>query len=224
MISFAGKAIKYFLNLKTPSNLPEEIYITNPYNKQDVKRVVKEFYKKYFNDNNKRTFVLGINPGRFGGALTGISFTDPVALREECGIENDLGNKKELSSEFIYMVIKEYGRTEKFFSKYFLSALYPLAILKDGKNYNYYDSKKLFELTKTGIMKSVKAQAGFGANKKAVISLGKKNGNYLKSINEELKLFDRVDVLDHPRFIMQYRRKSLSKYINEYLRILSLTD
>ena len=73
-------------------------------------------------------------------------------------------------------------------------------------------------------MKSVKAQAGFGANKKAVISLGKKNGNYLKSINEELKLFDRVDVLDHPRFIMQYRRKSLSKYINEYLRILSLTD
>lgn len=224
MISFADKAIKYFLNLKTPVNLPEEIYITNPYNKRDVKEAVKKFYTRYFNDQNKRTFILGINPGRFGGALTGISFTDPVALREECGIENDLGNKKELSSEFIYMVITEYGGTEKFFSKYFLSALYPLAILKDGKNYNYYDNKKLFELTKTDIIESLKAQTGFGANKKVGISLGKKNGDYLKSFNEELKLFDRVEVLDHPRFIMQYRRELLNKYIDEYLRILSLTE
>jgi hypothetical protein len=224
MISFADKAIKYFLALKSRIKFPAEIQIINPYHKPEVKEAVKKFYTKYYNDNNTRIFILGINPGRFGGGLTGISFTDPIALRKICGIENNLGNKKELSSEFVYKVIKEYGGTEKFFVKFFLSAVYPLVILKDGKNYNYYDSKKLLEMTKTGIIESLKLQSGFGANKKIVISLGKKNGEYLKKFNEELELFERVEFLDHPRFIMQYRRKFLNKYIDEYLRILSLAE
>jgi len=105
MSTFANKAIKYFLSLKTTMNFAPNIQILNPYEKKEVKRVVNIFFKKHFDDTNNRTFVLGINPGRFGGGLTGIAFTDPVALREECDIENNLGDKKELSSKFIYNMI-----------------------------------------------------------------------------------------------------------------------
>jgi hypothetical protein len=39
----------------------------NPFEKEEVRKVVHEFYMKFFNDLNDRIFILGINPGRFGG-------------------------------------------------------------------------------------------------------------------------------------------------------------
>jgi hypothetical protein len=224
MPSFADKAIKYFLSIKSHVNLPEGVSIINPYEKEEIKDVIKNYYKKFYNDQDERIFIFGINPGRFGGGLTGISFTDPVALRKECEIENTFGYRKEVSSEFIYEVIREYGGAKKFFSKFFLSALFPLAILKDGKNYNYYDDKKLYGLIKTEIVSSIKDQAGFGANNKFAISLGRKNSKYLNMLNDELKIFHRIEVLDHPRYIMQYKRNSKRKYVNEYLRIFKLIE
>jgi len=102
--TFAEKATKYFSNFKLPERLPKEISILNPYSKKEVNNAVQRFYKKYFDDNENRVFVFGINPGRFGGGLTGISFTDPVALREECGIENDLGDRQETGTiEQVYL-------------------------------------------------------------------------------------------------------------------------
>jgi len=103
--------------------------------------------------------------------LTGISFTDPVALREECGIENNLGDRQELSSKFIYRMIKEYGGVKKFYSKIFITAMYPLAIIKDGKNYNYYDSLKLYESLKTQINSAIKEQIKFGTDRRFAVCL-----------------------------------------------------
>jgi hypothetical protein len=217
---FANKAIRYFTGLKSPSKLPSGIGIMNPYVKKEVKDAVKEFYKKFYEDERKRIFVLGINPGRFGGGLTGISFTDPVALRKLCGIDNHLGNKEELSSKFVYEVINRFGGVKKFFSRFFLSAIYPLALINDGKNYNYYDGKKLFTFLKPQLMNSLKEQTKFGANRKIAICLGKKNADYLEILNHELKLFNNIKILDHPRFIMQYRQKKLNDYISQYLNVL----
>lgn len=193
----------------------------NPYEKKEVKDAVKEFYKKFYNDERKRIYILGINPGRFGGGLTGISFTDPVALRKHCGIDIHLGNKEELSSKFIYEVINHFGGVMIFFSNFFLSAIYPLALIKDGKNYNYYDDKKLFLFLKSHLISSLKKQIKFGADRRLVICLGKKNAEYLKIMNGELGLFDCMEVLDHPRYIMQYRKKKIDYYINQYLSVLN---
>ncbi len=41
-----------------------------------------------------RYLILGINPGRFGGGITGIPFTDPIRLQNICGIENDFQKNK----------------------------------------------------------------------------------------------------------------------------------
>lgn len=139
--AFAARAINFFLNLSPPENLPQNITTMNPYETEEVKSIVIEFYKKYFDDNNKRILALGINPGRFGGGITGVSFTDPIALEKFCGIQNGFDKKREISSEFIYSFISKYGGAEEFYSKCFISALYPLALIKDGLNYNYYDEK-----------------------------------------------------------------------------------
>lgn len=120
----------------------------------------------------------------------------------------------------MYKLIDEFGGAKKFYSKFFISALYPLALIKDNKNYNYYDSKKVYNELKPQILKTFKQQIGFGANEKVVISFGKKNAEYLKEINEELKFFKKIIVFDHPRFIMQYRLKKLDTYLNDYTKIL----
>ncbi len=221
MISFSSKAVSYFNNIVVRSKLPAGIEVMNPYPDKNVKAIVKEFFTKYYNDNNPRVFIFGINPGRYGGGLTGISFTDPVALKVECCIQNNLSNRKEISSEFVYKVINEFGGAGKFFSSYYLTALYPLAIIKDGKNCNYYDSKELIDTFKTEIYSSVKKQISFGGRKDVVISFGKKNGEFLKQVNDEVKLFDRIEILEHPRFIMQYRRKSITKYISRYIELMN---
>jgi len=219
--TFAEKATRYFSNLKLPERLPKEISILNPYSKKEVNNAVQRFFIKYFDDNENRVFVFGINPGRFGGGLTGISFTDPVALREECGIENDLGDRQELSSKFIYRMIKEYGGVKKFYSKIFITALYPLAIIKDGKNYNYYDSLKLYDSLKTQIVSAIKEQIKFGADRRFAVCLGKKNAKYFNEINKEHNFFEELRVLDHPRYIMQHRSKKANNYVADYTNALS---
>lgn len=194
----------------------------NPYESDAVRFFIKKFYAKFYKDDKKRIFMIGINPGRFGGGLTGIAFTDPVALRENCGIENNLGNRKELSSKFIYMVVEKFGGAREFFSRAFLTALYPFAITKEGKNFNYYDDKSLSEKLKPEIIQTIKTQINFGAYKDFAILLGKKNAEYFADINEEHKFFKGIIVLEHPRYIMQYRLKNVDHYIKKYLEVISI--
>lgn len=219
-MTFAEKATEYFTNLKPRTRLPRGIAIMNPYESKKTRAAVEKFYDMFYSDSNKRTYMLGINPGRFGGGLTGIAFTDPVALREYCGIENALGNKKELSSNFIYQMIMAFGGVNLFFGKVFMSALFPLALIKKGKNYNYYDDKDLFRIIKQEIAESVSSQIQFGADREKVIILGKKNAAFFAPINQEMKLFRRIIVLDHPRYIMQYRSKLIGDYIDEYIEAI----
>ena len=221
-MTVSSRAIKYFLTLQRPAQPTNDIIILNPYESSEVKSVVKNFYIKFYNDARERIFIIGINPGRFGGGLTGIAFTDPVALRESCKIENNLGNRKELSSKFIYLVAEKYGGVEKFFSKVFLTALYPFAIIKDGKNYNYYDDRSLAENLRPEIVETVKSQIKFGANRKFAIILGKKNAEFFSSINEQHKFFKRIVALEHPRYIVQYRLKKIEEYIKKYTDAINL--
>jgi hypothetical protein len=221
-MTFSALAIKYLSNLKNPPRITKDVEILNPYRSADVLSAVKGFCKKFYDDDKERIFVFGINPGRFGGGLTGISFTDPVALRECCKIENNLGTRKELSSKFIYSVVEKFGGAEKFFSSVFLTALYPFAIIKDGKNYNYYDDRSLAERLRPEIVHNIQSQVGFGARRDLAILLGKKNAEYFSSINEEHNFFRRIVVLEHPRYIMQYRLKKIDEYIKKYIDAINL--
>ncbi len=221
-MSFAAKAIKYFTGLKTPELNFKGTELVNPYSSVSVKKIVREFFLKFYNDDMERLFVIGINPGRFGGGITGISFTDPVALRESCGIENNLGNRKELSSKFFYSLIESAGGAEKFFFKIFLTALYPFALVKQGKNYNYYDNKSLAQKLENEIVKNISEQITFGARNDLAIILGRKNADYFSRINDKHNFFNEVIVLEHPRYVMQYKLKKLEHYLENYRKALNI--
>src|SRR4029077_11582149 len=103
----------------------------------------KAFYTKFYNDYNHRHLIIGINPGRFGGGITGIPFTDPIRLGEVCGIPNTFQNRQELSSLFIYQMIDAYGGPAAFYNQFYFTSYSPVGFTKNGKNLNYYDDKIL---------------------------------------------------------------------------------
>ncbi len=47
-----------------------------------------------------------------------------------CGIENDLAEKAELSSHFIYAVVEAYGGASAFYYDFFITAMSPLGFTR----------------------------------------------------------------------------------------------
>jgi len=168
--------------------------------------------------------ILGINPGRFGAGITGVTFTDPIRMERECGITNNILKKRELSSVFIYEMIDRYGGPSIFFSQFYMSAVCPLGFVKNGKNLNYYDDKELEKVVKPLIIDSIQRQIDFGCSTDRVICLGEgKNFTFLKKLNDECNIFDEIIPLPHPRFIMQYRLKHKEEFIYLYIAKLKGT-
>jgi len=222
-MTFSDRILKFYEELHIDETLPEGVEIINPYHQRDVKEVCRDFYSKYYNDNSGRKLIVGINPGRFGAGITGIPFTDPQKLEDECSIPNSFNKRSELSSEFIYLLINAMGGSEHFYKHYYIGAVSPLGFLKDGKNYNYYDSSELFRALKPFIMRSLVEQIGLGITSRKCFCLGQgKNLEYLNRLNAELRLFDEIIPLPHPRWVMQYRRKKLDDYLSDSVKKLSL--
>lgn len=162
--------------------------------------------------------IFGINPGRFGGGVTGIPFTDPIRLEKDCGIPNSWQKKQELSSLFIYEMINKFGGPEKFYKKFYITAISPLGFTKANKNLNYYDDKQLERSISEFVISSIKQQLDFGIERDVAFCLGEgKNFNYMSKLNAEHNFFDSIIPLSHPRFIMQYKLKKKNEYIANYI-------
>ena len=221
-MTFADQVLSFYKNLEIKSPLPEGVVALNPYRDDESFSYCTKFYKKFFDDVEERTVILGINPGRHGGGITGIPFTDPVKLDQCCDIPNSLNKKPELSADFIYTMIQAYGGPGKFYRKFYFSAVSPLGFTKEGKNLNYYDIKELQITLKDFIVESLKKQMTFGINTSMCYCLGEgENFKFLYRLNDELKIFQRIVPLAHPRFIMQYRHKKVGEYVDSYLRLLT---
>lgn len=220
-MTFAAKIISQTLSTVRPSGLPLGIKTMNPAEQKEVQEVIIKFYTKYFDDNNERTLLLGINPGRFGAGLTGIPFTDPVRLASECGIPNAFNPKPELSSVFIYEMIKAFGGPEKFYGQFYINSVCPLGFTLDGKNLNYYDNNALQHALIPYIEGNIKSLISLGISTDVCFCLGEgKNYQFLNKLNEEKKFFREIVPLAHPRFIMQYKLKTKDEYINHYINSL----
>ena len=218
---FADKVLIFYKKLAIEARLPKGVGVLNPYQNEVAFDLCTQFYKKYYSDNNQRTVILGINPGRFGGGLTGIPFTDPLKLEKNSGIKNDLPKKAELSADFIHAMINAFGGLEKFYSTYFFNSVSPLGFTQDGKNLNYYDTPQLQKNLEKFIIQSLYQQLDLGLNREVAFCLGEgDNFKYLNKLNQKEKIFGNIVPLAHPRFIMQYKRKYVQTYIEDYLRKL----
>jgi hypothetical protein len=223
-MNFAENILNFLFNLQLPFTLPKDITVLDAHQRKDVQQACSSFYKKYYSDNNERHALIGINPGRFGGGITGIPFTDPIRLEKVCTIKNDFQKKQELSSVFIYQMIEAYGGVEKFYSEFYISAISPLGFVKLGKNLNYYDDKELLQLIQPFIIDCMEKQIAFGVNTDTCFCIGEgENLKHLKKLNAAHKWFDKIEPLPHPRFIMQYRLKRKEEFIQQYIGKLNVS-
>jgi hypothetical protein len=222
-LTFAEQLLDFLVNLKWPE-VPKEVEVMNPYADTTAWALTQTFYRKYYSDSQTRTLIIGINPGRFGGGVTGIPFTDPLKLQDICGIENNLARKQELSSTFIYHMIAAFGGPKVFYQHFCFSAVSPVGFTMHGKNLNYYDHKGL--QTKQWvdfITNCFERQLQMGVNREVAYVLGQgQNLKFLSKLNNEKGFFEKLEVLPHPRWVMQYRLKRLEEFINVYLDKLSV--
>lgn len=222
---FADYILNFLFNLQLPFKTPKYVEVLDAHKRPEVQTLCTSFYKKYYNNNNQRHLLIGINPGRFGGGITGIPFTDPIRLEKTCGVKNDFDKKQELSSVFIYDMIEQFGGTYAFYNRFYISAMSPLGFVKHGKNLNYYDDKILLKRIQPFIIDSMKKQIAFGLNTDVCFCIGEGvNLKILQKLNEKHSWFSRIESLPHPRFIMQYRLKRKDEFIRQYLSKLLFNE
>lgn len=221
--TFAEKVIAFNRQLSFTGDLPEGFNVVNPFlDNPETMEVMQAFYQKYYNDNCERRFLIGINPGRHGAGVTGIPFTDTKRLESVCGIPMRSAHTHEVSSLFVYEMIEAYGGVERFYGDFYINSPFPLAIIRQktgGKwvNANYYDDPMLFEAVRGFMIDTLKKHILLGLDTTEVFVLGKKNADFINRLNSEEKLFEKLTVLEHPRYIQQYRSKEKERYIDKYL-------
>ena len=218
MKTFADYILDFLFHLKLPFKLPKGVEVMDVHQELHIREACIAFYKKFYDDDHPRHMMLGINPGRFGGGVTGIPFTDPIRLEKDCGIKNDFVKKQELSSIFIYDMIRVYGGAEKFYCNYYISAISPLGFVKDGKNLNYYDDKILKQRIEPFVIDCINKQLSWGIIRDVCFCIGEgENLKYLQQLNDKYQWFKGIKPVSHPRFIMQYKLKQKQTYIQQYL-------
>ena len=225
--TFGEKVIDFNRHLLYSDELPENFRVINPYlDNPETIDVMQKFYQKFYNDGNSRKFIVGINPSRHGAGVTGVPFTDTKRLESICGIKMHSAHTHEISSVFLYDMISEFGGATEFYKQFYINSPFPLAIVRKSKegnwlNANYYDDKKLFEMVKDYMIATLKQHISLGLDTSEVYILGKKNATFIQKLNKEANLFGNLKVLEHPRYIQQYKSKAKQLYIDKYILTLN---
>jgi single-strand selective monofunctional uracil DNA glycosylase len=126
--------------------------VTHVYNPLDYAWAAHEIYLRRYGNTAKRVIFLGMNPGPFGMAQTGIPFGQIAAVRDWLGItakinrprkENPkrpvLGfdcHRSEISGERLWGLFQQrFGTADKFFSEHIVMNYCPLAFVEaSGRN------------------------------------------------------------------------------------------
>ncbi len=122
------------------------------YNPLDYAWKSHEAYLRKFGDGEGRVLLIGMNPGPWGMAQTGIPFGEIAGVRDFLGIEEAVQKpssehpkrpvlgfecpRSEVSGRRVWEWAKErYGTAESFFNEYFLLNYCPLCFMEEsGKN------------------------------------------------------------------------------------------
>lgn len=204
-------------------DLPPGVEWLNPLGEiQESRAIFQIFLEKFYADTEHRHLIMGINPGRFGGGITNVAFTDPLHLEKELGISSSFPKKAELSAHFVYQVIHAYGGPKLFYDHFFITSVCPFGFVKNGKNYNYYDEKPLQKAATPFIEYHLEAMIERCLMRRdKCFCLGEgQNYAFLQQLNAQRGYFQEIIPLAHPRFIMQYKRKSVDLYVQSYLASL----
>lgn len=210
--------------------MPKSVRILDPLrgdNSAEVERIVHLFHRKYFSDDRPRKLMLGINPGRLGAGSTGLCFTDTKRCESDLGISVNGFRTHEPSSDFFYRVLRAMSGADAFYSDVYVQAICPLGFTKAGPkgtpvNLNYYDDRDLQDAITPFVVDWLRQLINTGMRTDNVFCIGTgKNLAYLEALNNEHRFFERITALEHPRFIMQYKAKSVDVYVSKYVDALN---
>ena len=225
-LSIGQRIIAFNKGLQYTGSLPEGFAVLNPYlDNPETIEVMTAFYNRFYHDEAPRKFIIGINPSRHGAGITGVPFTDTKHLESDCGIRMHSARTHEVSSVFVYDMIAQYGGVAAFYKDYYINSPFPLAIVRKNAqgnwlNANYYDDPELFALTREYMIETLKKHIALGLDTTRVYVLGKKNATFLEKLNKEASLFGEMVVLEHPRYIEQYKSKEKQLYIDKFITLL----
>src|SRR3989440_5697841 len=126
--------------------------VTHVYNPLRYAWRAHELYLRRYGNTPKRVLFLGMNPGPFGMAQTGVPFGQVAAVRDWLGIETPIDrpprehpkrpvtgfdcHRSEVSGERLWgLFAKRFGAAENFFRDHFVANYCPLAFLEEsGRN------------------------------------------------------------------------------------------
>ena len=126
--------------------------VTHVYNPLDYAWRAHELYLRRYGNTAKRVIFLGMNPGPFGMAQTGIPFGQVAAVRDWLGIRAKIKRPKrenpkrpvlgfdchrsEISGERLWGLFQQrFGAANEFFSEHIVMNYCPLAFVeKSGRN------------------------------------------------------------------------------------------
>lgn len=209
--------------------MPIGIRALNPFrgeNSDLIKKSATAFYQKFYSDTHKRRLILGSTPSRMSTMTTGIPFADTNHLVHECKIQLGDFIAPQVSSSFIYDVIREYGGVKKFYNDFYMNFVCPLGLVRVNSkgnqvNCDYYESKELQDTLYPFILESIHRLIDFRIDTSVCYCIGSgENYKFLERLNKQHKLFTQIIPLEHPRFIMQYNSKCKEEYITKYLNYL----
>ncbi len=206
-------------------DLPKDVQVLDPLrgkNSVEVERIVRDFHTRFFSDDRSRVLMLGINPGRLGAGSTGLCFTDTKRCESDLGITVNGFRTHEPSSDFFYRVVRAMGGAAEFYKDVYVQAICPFGFTRTGPkgspiNLNYYDDRALQEAITPFVIVWLKDLIATGMRTDVLFCIGTgKNLAYLEALNSTHRFFDRIVPLEHPRFIMQYKAKSVDTYVRKY--------
>src|SRR4051812_38836692 len=126
--------------------------VSHAYNPLGYAWRAHELYLRRYGKAPKRVLFLGMNPGPFGMAQTGVPFGQVAAVRDWLGIETEIDrppnehpkrpvtgfecHRSEISGERLWgLFAKRFGTAPKFFREHFVVNYCPLAFLEEsGRN------------------------------------------------------------------------------------------
>ena len=125
--------------------------VSHVYNPLDYAWAPHAEYLRRYGEGRKRVVFVGMNPGPFGMAQTGVPFGEVAAVRDWMGIEAPVGKpavenpkrpvegfacqRSEVSGRRLWGLFAErFGTAEAFFAGHFVANWCPLAFFDHGRN------------------------------------------------------------------------------------------
>jgi single-strand selective monofunctional uracil DNA glycosylase len=154
-------------------------------------------------DRRKRVLLLGMNPGPWGMAQTGVPFGEVEAVRDWMGIEEAIGRpasehprrpimgfattRSEVSGRRLWGLMRErFGAAENFFQEHFVANYCPLLFLdSEGKNITpdklrFRDRQNLFHYCDRHLLATIRA-----LDPEWLIGIGRFTEQRLREVNRE---------------------------------------